>query len=144
MVRLLDEREAACRAEHDRLRVEIERVSGLLAACGVELERLVTARGVVAELTAKFPVGVVVPAQGGGLAGGGKVDGFADEVIAVLAGLRRPARCHEVVAGLGEDASVARNVERVRHRLKKLVAAGRVEQTTAGMFTLSGDRVARG
>jgi hypothetical protein len=28
--------------------------------------------------------------------------------------------------------------------LKKLVAAGRVEQTTAGMFTLPGDRVAHG
>jgi hypothetical protein len=72
------------------------------------------------------------------------VDGFADEVIAVLAGLGRPARCHEVVARLGEDASVTRNVERVRHRLKKLAAAGRVEQTTAGMFTLPGDRVAHG
>jgi hypothetical protein len=41
-----------------------------------------------------------------------------------------------VVAALGEDASVARHVERVRHRLKKLRQVGRVEEIAPGVFTL--------
>jgi hypothetical protein len=45
----LDERSAAYRAEAERLRAEAERITGLLAVCEAELERLVTARQVVGE-----------------------------------------------------------------------------------------------
>jgi hypothetical protein len=54
------------------------------------------------------------------------VGDFADQLLVVLFDAARPLRCREVVAVLGEDPSVARHGERVRHRLKKLVTAGRV------------------
>ena len=63
---------------------------------------------------------------------------FTERLLGVLAERGRAVRCQEVVAALGQDASVARHVERVRHRLKKLCRAGRVAETTPGMFTLSG------
>jgi hypothetical protein len=148
---LLDEREAACRAECDRLRAEAERIGELLVVCQAELERLVTARGVVGELVVTRPAvgprhqrlpvraAVKAPAQVNGtvlMARTREVEVFTDRVLAVLAERGRAVRCQEVVAALGEDATVARHVERVRHRLKKLRAAGRVEEMTPGMFTL--------
>ena len=135
----LDEREAACRAECDRLQAEAERIGVLLAACRQELERLVTAREVVGELTGAYPAVAVVPVMGvDAVAPGGDSGAFSKQVLAVLAELGRPVRCREVVAALGEDASVARHVERVRHWLKKLRAAGLVVETASGMFTLAG------
>lgn len=134
---LLDEREAACRAEVDRLQAEVERIGGLLSVCRAELERLVTARGVVGELAMAHPRQVLAPRNGvvsAASAVGSEV--FADRVMAVLAERDRAVRCQEVVAALGQDATVARHVERVRHRLKKLRAAGRVEELAPGMFTL--------
>jgi hypothetical protein len=115
----------------------MERIGELLAVCQAELERLVTARGVVGELVVTHPV--KAPAQINGIvlmAGTREVEVFTDRVLAVLAERGRAVRCQEVVAALGEDATVARHVERVRHRLKKLAVAGRVEEMTPGMFTL--------
>jgi hypothetical protein len=43
-----------------------------------------------------------------------------------------------VLQALGEDPGVARNVERVRHRLKKLVRDGLVVESEPGVFTLAG------
>lgn len=135
---LLDDREAACRAEADRLQAEAERIGALLAGCRQELERLVTAREVVGELAVAYPV-VAMPVMGVGVvAPGGDIEAFTKQVLAVLAERGRPVRCREVVAGLGEDPSVARHVERVRHRLKKLCAGGRVAQIAPGVFTLAG------
>jgi hypothetical protein len=137
VLRLLGEREAACRAEHDRLQAEVERIGGLLALCRQELERVVTARGVVGELAGAYPAAVAMPARGAiPAAPHREVEAFGEQVLAVLAEQDRPVRCQEVVAALGQDASVARHVERVRHRLKKLRAAGRVEELAPGMFTL--------
>lgn len=49
-------------------------------------------------------------------------------------------RCREIVAALGEDPTVARHGERVRHRLKKLVAADLVIEAVPGEFTLADGR----
>ncbi len=134
---LLDEREAACRAECDRLVAEAERIGGLLSVCRAELERLVTARGVVGELAMAHPAKALAPLNGVVSAVPAvESEVFAEQVLAVLVERDRPVRCQEVVAALGQDATVARHVERVRHRLKKLRAAGRVEETKPGMFTL--------
>ena len=125
VLRLLGEREAACQAEVDRLQAEAERIGALLAACRVELDRLVTARGVVGELavpTATTSTAAVDGAVPGGSAVGLEV--FTERVLAVLAERGRAVRCQEVVVALGQDATVARHVERVRHRLKKLCRAG--------------------
>lgn len=136
---LLGEREVACRAEADRLQAEAERIAALLAACRRELERLVTAREVVGELAVAYPAAAVVPVWvAGAAAPGGDVEAFTKQVLAVLAERGRPMRCREVVAALGEDPSVARHGERVRHRLKKLCAAGQVAEPAPGMFTLAG------
>lgn len=139
VLQLLDEREAACRVEADRLQAEAERIGALLASCRRELERLVAAREVVGELMMGYPGAVVMPETVAGVASpGGDVEAFAKQVLAVLAERGRPVRCREIVQALGEDPLVARHVERVRHRLKKLRAAGQVAETAPGMFTLAG------
>jgi hypothetical protein len=132
---LLDERQAACRAQVDRLREEAERIAGLLEACQVELERVVTAREVVAGLSA-----VTDPAQQRAAAStvDDELPQFTDRVLAVLAERGTPMRCRELAEALGDDAGAARNVERVRHRMKRLARAGRVTEPTPGMFALPG------
>ena len=139
VLRLLGERETACRAEIDRLEVEQERIAGLLAACRVELERLVVAREVVGGLTAVPAVPAVTASASGGVPGVESTE-FGQRLLAVLAGHAGPVRCRDVVAALGEDPQVARHVERVRHGLKKFVLAGLVVEPEPGMFTLAGDR----
>jgi hypothetical protein len=61
---------------------------------------------------------------------------LAEQVLRVLAGHAGPVRCRRVAEGLGLEIT-ARNVERVRHHLKKAAAAGVVVQTPGGLFTLA-------
>jgi hypothetical protein len=130
---LLREREAAGRAEVLRLEQEAARIGALIEECRREVERLAIASEVLSGLVAE-PAGTV-PA-GRDL----KPDAaFADQLLALLAEAGRPVRCRDVVAALGEDPAVARHGERVRHRLKKLVTAGRVSEVEPGLFTLAGD-----
>lgn len=131
---LLREREAACDAELVRLEWEAARIAELIEGCRRESQRLVIAREVVAGLPVTGPSSAA--AGPSGREGTSGMD--AERVLAVLAE-RGPVRCQEVVAALGEDPKVARHVERVRHRLKKLVAAGRVAQPQPGVFTLTGE-----
>jgi len=142
----LDERSAAYQAEAERLRAEAERITGLLAVCEAELERLVTARQVVGELPAVH-VAAAVPDRPGlpvprtGSAGVREIGPdaaapFAEQVLKVLAGHAGPVRCRQVAEGLGLEIT-ARNVERVRQRLKKAAAAGVVVKTPGGLFTLA-------
>lgn len=135
--RLLAERETAFKLEAERLEAEVERIAGLLAACRKELERLVVAREVVGELP-QHRLSACWEARDGSvvLAADAGPSAFADQLVEVLAELGRPVRCQEVVARLGEDAGVPRYVERVRHWLKKLKAAGRVMEAEPGLFTL--------
>jgi len=152
----LREREESCRRESERLRGEAERIAGLLAVCERELARVSTAREVVGELpVSRVPVGaagVRVPAPRGGAAGPVRGRDEAVErageltarVLDVLAGFAGPVRCRQVVEALGLEAT-PREVERVRHQLKKAVAAGRVATTPGGLFTLArGRSAARG
>lgn len=134
-LRLLDERLAACRAQADRLREEAERIAGLLDGCGRELERLVTAREVVAGLS-----GVAGPDPRRVVAGnaGDQPQEFTDRALAVLAERGTAMRCRELAEALGDDAGAARGVERVRHRMKRLARAGRVTEPAPGMFALPG------
>jgi hypothetical protein len=149
---LLREREAACRGEAERLRGESERIAGLLRVCEEELARLSTAVEVVGELPVVQASAVSarpqVPAPRCELAGGQAsaaevAASFTERVLGVLAGYAGPVRCRQVVEGLGLEAT-ARNVERVRHQLKKTAAAGRVVQTPGGLFTLTRVRAAAG
>ncbi len=133
ILRLLSEREAAGLAEVLRLEQEAARIAGLIEECRREVDRVAIASevlsGLVAEPAGAVPVGRdLLPDTV-----------FADQLLAVLAEAGRPVRCREVVSALGEDPSVARYGERVRHRLKKLVTAGRVSEVEPGLFTLAGD-----
>jgi hypothetical protein len=147
---LLREREAACCGEAERLRGEAERIAGLLRVCEEELARLSTAVQVVGELPAVQASAVSarlqVPATRCELAGGAAAEvaaSFTERVLGVLAGYAGPVRCRQVVEGLGLEAT-ARNVERVRHQLKKTAAARRVVQTPGGLFTLTRVRAPAG
>jgi len=132
ILRLLGEREAVGRAEVVRLEQEAARITGLIEECRREVDRLATAREVLSGLAEQLPGAV---AAGHDL----KPDAvLADQLLAVLAEAGRPVRCRDVVAALGEDPSVARRVEGVRHRLKNLVKAGRVSEVEPGLFTLTG------
>jgi hypothetical protein len=133
ILRLLGEREAAGRAEVLRLEQEAARITGLIEECRREVDRVAIASEVLSGL-------VPVPAEAVPAGRDLRPDAvFADQLLAVLAEAGRPVRCREVVAALGEDPSVARHGERVRHRLKKLVTAGRASEVEPGLFTLAGD-----
>lgn len=122
-----------CQAEVVRLEQEAARIAELIVECRREAGRLATAREVVSGLGAG-PAGVVAAGQDL------KPDAVvADQLLAVLVEVGRPVRCRDVVAALGEDRSVARNTERVRHWLKKLVTAGRAVEPEPGLFTIAGD-----
>jgi len=133
ILRLLGEREAAGRVEWLRLEQEAGRIAGLIEACRQEIERLAITREVLSGLVTE-PVGPVAAAADPSPDGA-----FADRLLVVLAEAGRAVRCRDVVAALGEDPAVARHGERVRHRLKKLVTAGRVAEVEPGLFTLAGD-----
>jgi hypothetical protein len=142
VLRLLREREAACRGEAERLRAEAERITALLATCERELARITTACQVVGELPCveplpAVPVAVVPAARR-------PPDAEARErLLAVLARYAGPVRCRQVAEDLGLEVT-ARQVELIRHRLKKAVAAGLVVQTPGGLFTLARGAVAAG
>ena len=133
ILRLLAGREAAARAEWLRLEQEAARITALIEECRRETERLAITREVLSGLVTapEEPVLAVSAA--------GRVGDFADRLLVVLAEAGRPMRCREVVAVLGADPSVARHGERVRHRLKKLVAVGLVREVEPGLFTRSED-----
>ena len=133
ILRLLGEREAAGRAEWLRLEQEAAQIAELIEGCRREVERLAITREVLSGLVTEpaVPVGVTPDLRPDGV--------FADQLLAVLADAGRPVRCREVVAVLGEDPAVARHGERVRHRLKNLVKAGRVSEVEPGLFTLADD-----
>lgn len=133
ILRLLGEREAVGRAEVARLEEEAERLTVLIEDCRREVDRLAVARevlsGLAEELPGAVPVGHDLRPE----------PIMMDQLLTILGDAGRPVRCKDVVAALGEDPAVARRVERVRNRLKKLAGQGRVVETEPGLFTLADD-----
>jgi hypothetical protein len=131
ILRLLGEPEAVGRAEVARLEEEAERLTVLIDDCRREVDRLAVAREVLSGLAEELPGAVPV---GHDL----RLEPIMmDQLLTTLATAGRPVRCKDVVGALGEDPAVARRVERVRGRLKKLTAQGRVVETEPGLFTLA-------
>jgi hypothetical protein len=62
------------------------------------------------------------------------------QLLAILAAHPGPMRCREIVVAMGEDPRAARHGERVRHRMKKLVAADLVIAAVPGEFTRADGR----
>jgi hypothetical protein len=145
--RTLEELVTACRGDLDRLRGEAERIGKLVADREVELERLLTARQVLAELPGVHPpmVEVKLPAPRAAASGAdGGVDRrlrereeFTALVLDLLSASRSPMRCKDIVAALGGDPQVAREAEKIRHHLKREKRAGRVVEREPGLFTLA-------
>ncbi|MBT2395371.1 hypothetical protein [Streptomyces sp. ISL-100] len=119
VLRLLQEREAACRGEADRLRQEAERIAELLTACEEELARISTACQVVGELpmvhTPAGPVRPPVPSPHAEMFRPGRAEVrdagevLTEQVLEVLTGPAGPVRCRQVVEGLGLEVT-PRNV----------------------------------
>jgi hypothetical protein len=61
-----------------------------------------------------------------------------DEQVFALLVPGQGVRCGQVVAGLGGNPLAPRDIERVRRRWKRLVAAGRVVEDGPGLFTPTG------
>jgi hypothetical protein len=133
ILRLLGEREAVGRVEVARLEEEAERLTVLIEECRREVDRLAIAREVVSGLAEELPGAVPL---GHDLR---PEPIMLDQLLTILGEAGRPVRCKDVVAALGEDPAVPRRVERVRNRLKKLAAQGRVVETEPGLFTLASD-----
>jgi hypothetical protein len=150
---LLEERIGACRGDVGRLRGELERIAGLVSSREKELARLTTALEVVAGLPlAHLPplmVGELVPVPaaraapvGGAAVRADAAAAFGGRVLGVLrSGPVEGMRCGEVARELGL-APVAREVEKVRHHCKRLVAAGHVSQGSPGLFAPASPPVA--
>ena len=152
--RMLEERRAAVGVELDRLGLESERIAGLIASRNEELGELNVAWRVVGRLpdcrpTVGVPGGRGDPVQSDGppavsgrdwdpVSSDTPVEVFTPWLLGMLGEVGRAVRCQEVVRALGEDPGVARNVERVRHRLKKLARDGVVVEPQPGVFTLAG------
>jgi hypothetical protein len=136
--RLLEERRAAVEVELNRLEAEVERIAGLIASCRGERDELQIACRVVARLPLVRPVPEAVTDGNDPVSSDAPVEVFTPWVLGMLGRVGRPVRCQEVLQTMGEDPGVARNVERVRHRLKKLVRNGQLVESEPGMFTLAG------
>jgi hypothetical protein len=117
------------------LEEEAARITALIEGCRREVDRLAVARevlsGLVEDLPGAQPAGQDLRPE----------PILVDQLLTILAQAGRPVRCKDVVAALGEDPAVPRRVERVRNRLKKLAAAGRVNEAEPGLFTLADDSV---
>jgi hypothetical protein len=62
---------------------------------------------------------------------------FTAVLLDVLSSKRRPMRCKDLVLALDGDPEVPREVEKVRHHLKREMRAGRVLERESGQFTLA-------
>lgn len=140
---MLAEQETACQAEVDRLRGEAERIAVVLAEREGELAEIATACRVVGRLSpfsaaascirpaASSGSPVPVPRDTGDLSG----LEIAERIPGVLAKYPGAVRAGQVASDLGLE-SVARQVERVRHALKRQVAAGVAVTVPGGAFAL--------
>lgn len=138
---MLAEQETACQAEVDRLRGEAERIAVVLAEREGELAEIATACRVVGRLSPFSAAascirpaassGSPVPRDAGDLSG----LEIAERIPGVLAVYPGAVRAGQVASDLGLE-SVARQVERVRHALKRQVAAGVAVTVPGGAFAL--------
>ena len=155
LIEELRRREAASRAEADRLRSRIEELSQDLGRAEGQASRLAIAREevtrVLAEPAAEPPAGqnggparqagpaspigaVMVPPWREGLEASALPQSYQD-LLEVAADAGRPLRAGEFAAAAGLGAGKAK-AEGVRSRLKLLAARGWLAGAPGGLFTL--------
>ena len=155
LIEELRRREAAARAEADRLRSRIEELSEELARAEEQASRLVIAREEVTRVleepaarscppggtagrrgdAAGSPVGAVtvLPWQEG--AGASVLPRAYQDLLEVAADAGRPLRAGEFAAAAGLSTEKAK-VEGVRSKLRLLAARGWLAGVPGGLFTL--------
>ena len=156
---LIDElrrREAAARAEADRLRARIEELSQDLARAEEQVSRLASAREEVARVLEAPAVAGPAAGQGGGTAGkpgsaspigavtvppwqeGSEASVLPrayQDLLEVAADAGRPLRAGEFAAAAGLATGKAK-VEGLRSKLKLLASRGWLAGVPGGLFTL--------
>jgi hypothetical protein len=140
---LLAEQEVACQAEVDRLRAEGERITVLLGERESELAEIATACRVVGRLSpSSAAASEVRPVTSASSAVPAPRDALelswqeiAERIPGVLANYPGGVRAGQVAADLGLEPA-ARQVERVRHALRRSVAHGAAVAVPGGAFAL--------
>lgn len=157
LVEELQRREAAARAEADRLRCQIEELSEELARAEEQVRRLVIAREEVARVLGAPAVAERSAGQGGQPTGEPRLASpvglvtvppwreGADpsvlprpyqDLLEVAADAGRPLRAGEFAAAAGLGTGKAK-VESLRSKLKLLAARGWLAADPGGLFTLA-------
>jgi hypothetical protein len=160
LIEELKRREAACRAEADRLRSRIEELSEDLAGAEEQASRLAIAREEVTRVLAEPAAGAPAGQDGrpAGKAGPASPIGAVtvppwqegaeahvlprayQDLLEVAADAGRPLRAGEFAAAAGLGTGKAK-VEGVRSKLKLLAARGWLEGAPGGLFTLPDNAV---
>ena len=156
LIEELRRREAAARAEADRLRTRIEELSEDLARAEEQVSRLVIAREEVARALEEPAVAEPPAGQDGRLAGKPRPASLAgavtvppwqegsdasvlprayQDLLEVAADAGRPLRAGEFAAATGQATDKAK-VEGLRSKLKLLAARGWLAGVPGGLFTL--------
>ena len=156
LIEELRRREAAARAESDRLRARIEELSGELARAEEQVSRLVITREEVTRVLGEPPAADTAGQDGGPGAGPGHVPGRIgtvavpswqegteaavlprayQDLLEVAEDAGRPLRAAEFAAATGQSTEKAK-VEGLRSRLRLLAARGWLAPADGGLFTL--------
>jgi hypothetical protein len=156
LIEELARREAAARAEADRLRARIEELTGELARAEEQVTRLAITREEVTQILGEPSAADAVPLDDGGFGGMprpaspiGAVtvppwEEGADplvlprayqDLLEVAEDAGRPLRAAEFAAATGQSTEKAK-VEGLRSKLKLLAARGWLAAAPGGLFTL--------
>ena len=156
LVEELKRREAAARAEADRLRARIEELSGELARAEEQVTRLVITREEVTRVLEAPPAADTGPEEGvpAGKPGPASPVGAVtvppwqegaeasvlprayQDLLEVAEDAGRPLRAAEFAAATGQSTEKAK-VEGLRSKLKLLAARGWLAGVPGGLFTLN-------
>src|ERR1039457_269875 len=143
LIEELKRREAAARAEADRLRARIEELSGDLARAEEQVSRLAITREEVTRVLEEAPAADPARQDGGPGEKSGHAPGIGavvvprsyQDLLEVAADTGRPLRAGEFAAAAGLGTGKAK-VEGVRSKLKLLAARGWLAGVPGGLFTL--------
>jgi hypothetical protein len=156
LIEELARREAAARAEADRLRARIEELTGELSRADEQVTRLAITREEVARVLEEPPAPDLVPPEGGS---GGKprpgsptgavavppwqegadasvLPRAYQDLLEVAEDAGRPLRAAEFAAATGQSTEKAK-VEGLRSKLKLLAARGWLAGAPGGLFILN-------
>ncbi|MGH3276345.1 MAG: hypothetical protein ACRDNZ_18710 [Streptosporangiaceae bacterium] len=152
LIEELKRREAAARAEADRLRARIEELTGELARAEEQVSRLAITREEVMRVLEGPPAANTAREDGGRQGPASPIGAVAvppwregtelsalpqsyQDLLEVAADAGRPLRAGEFAVATGQSTAKAK-VEGLRSKLKLLAARGWLDGAPGGLFTL--------